>query len=207
MKKWSSFLVGWILFCFLTGCATHRVKRDLIALLPDSDGKGGAVTVTTRGGSQILGKPGYATEVEDINKPPLTPRPISENEIKNVFGTALSALPEPPSRSISFLLFFEHDTAELTQESKNLLPEVLQTIRNRESNEVYVVGHTDLVGTEAYNIELSSRRARHVRDLLVSGDIKSSSLFISYYGKAKPLVPTKDEVPEPRNRRVEVIVR
>jgi outer membrane protein OmpA-like peptidoglycan-associated protein len=207
MKKWNSLLVGWIFFCLLAGCATHRVKRDLIALLPDPDGKVGTIQVTTGGGSQILDKPGYATEGEDVNKPPLTPRPISENEIKNVFGTALSALPKAPSRFISFLLFFEHDTAELTQESKNLLPQILQTITNRESNEVYVVGHTDLVGTEAYNIELSSRRARHVRDLLVSGDIKSSSLFISYYGKAKPLVPTKDEVPEPRNRRVEVIVR
>jgi outer membrane protein OmpA-like peptidoglycan-associated protein len=175
--------------------------------LPDPDGKVGTVSVTTRGGSQILDKPGYATEVEDVNKPPLTPRPVSENEIKDVFGPALSALPDRAGRFISFLLYFEHDTAKLTQESKNLLPEVLQTITNRESNEVYVVGHTDLVGTEAYNIELSSRRAGHVRDLFVSGGIKSSSLFVSYYGKARPLVPTNDKVPEPRNRRVEVIVR
>src|SRR5512139_2689983 len=207
MKKWGNFLVGWIFFCLLTGCATSRVKRDLIVLLPDPDGKVGAVTVTTWEGCQILDKPRYATEVQDINKPPLTPRPISENEIKDVFGTALSALPDPTGRFISFLLYFEHDTAELTQESKNLPPEVLKTIKNRESNEVYVVGHTDLVGTEAYNIELSSRRAGYVRDLFVSGGIKSSSLFVSYYGKARPLVATKDEVPEPRNRRVEVIVR
>jgi len=207
MKKWSSLLVGCIFFCLLAGCATHRAKRDLIVLLPDPDGKGGAVTVTTGEGSQILDKPGYATEVEDVNKPPLTPRPVSENEIKDVFGPALSAQPDPAGRFISFLLYFEHDTAELTQESKNLLPEVLKTIKNRKSNEVYLVGHTDLVGTETYNIELSSRRARHVRDLLVSSGIKSSSLFVSYYGKARPLVPTNDEVPEPRNRRVEVIVR
>jgi outer membrane protein OmpA-like peptidoglycan-associated protein len=70
-----------------------------------------------------------------------------------------------------------------------------------------VVGHTDLVGTEPYNIELSSRRANHVRDLLVTKGIKPSALSVSFYGKARPLVPTRDEVPEPRNRRVEVIVR
>jgi outer membrane protein OmpA-like peptidoglycan-associated protein len=63
------------------------------------------------------------------------------------------------------------------------------------------------VGTEAYNIELSSRRANHVRNLLVSSGIKSSAFFVSYFGKARPMVPTKEEVPEPRNRRVEVIVR
>ena len=207
MKQWSNVLVVCIFFTLLTGCGAHRAKRDLIVLLPDPDGKGGAITVTTRGGSQILDKPGYATEVEDVNKPPLTPRPVNENEIKDVFGPALLAQPDPTGRFISFLLYFEHDTTKLTQESKNLLSEVLKTIKNRKSNEVYVVGHTDLVGTEAYNIELSSRRARHVRDLLVSSGIKSSGLFISYYGKARPLVLTKDDVPEPRNRRVEVIVR
>jgi outer membrane protein OmpA-like peptidoglycan-associated protein len=175
--------------------------------LPDPDGKVGTVSVTTRGGSQILDKPGYATEVEDVNKPPLTPRSVSENGIKDVFGPTLSAQPDLADRFISFILYFEHNTAKLTQESKNLLPKVLKTIKNRKSKEVYVTGHTDLVGTEAYNIELSSRRARHVRDLLVSNGIKSSSLFISYYGKARPLVPTNDKVPEPRNRRVEVIVR
>jgi outer membrane protein OmpA-like peptidoglycan-associated protein len=207
MKQWRNVFIVWIFFCFLTGCGAHRAKRDLIVLLPDPDGKGGAITVTTRGGSQILDKPGYATEVEDVNKPPLTPRPVNENEIKDVFGPALLAQPDPTGRFISFILYFEHDTTKLTQESKNLLPEVLKTIKNRKSNEVYVVGHTDLVGTEAYNIELSSRRANHLRDLLVSSGIKPSALFVSFYGKARPLVPTKDEVPEPRNRRVEVIVR
>ena len=207
MKKWGNFLVGWIFFCLLTGCATHRAKRDLIVLLPDPDGKVGAVTVTTWEGCEILDKPGYATEVEDINKPPLTPRSISENEIKDVFEPTLSALPDPAGRFISFLLYFENDSAKLTPESKNLLPEGLKTIKKRKSKEVYVVGHTDLVGTEVYNIELSSRRARHVRDLFVSSGIKSSSVFVSYYGKARPSVPTDDEAPEPRNRRVEVIAR
>jgi outer membrane protein OmpA-like peptidoglycan-associated protein len=84
---------------------------------------------------------------------------------------------------------------------------VLKTIKNRKPNEVYIVGHTDLVGKEGYNIELSSRRAHYIRDLLVSNGIKPNSLFVTFYGKSRPLVPTKDEVPEPRNRRVEVIVR
>lgn len=207
MKQWNILLVGWIFFCLLTGCATYRAKRDLIVLLPDPDGKEGAVTVTTNRGSQILDKPGYATEIEDLNKAPTAPQPVNENEINDLFGLALSAQPDPAGRFIFFILYFEHDSAKLTRESKNLLPEVLKTIKNRKSNEVYVVGHTDLVGTEAYNLELSSRRANYVRDLLVSSGIKSSSLFVSYYGKARPLVPTKDKVPEPRNRRVEVIAR
>jgi outer membrane protein OmpA-like peptidoglycan-associated protein len=207
MKHWRNVLFVWIFLCFLTGCGAHRAKRDLIVLLPDPDGKGGVVTVTTQGGSQILDKPGYAVEVEGLNKPPIAPQPVEEKEITDVFGPALSMLPDPASRFILIILYFERDTTKLTHESKDLLVEVLRTIKRRESNEVYVVGHTDLVGREPYNTELSSRRANHVRDLLVSSGIKPDMLFVSFYGKARPLVPTQDQVPEPRNRRVEVIVR
>jgi outer membrane protein OmpA-like peptidoglycan-associated protein len=197
----------WIFLCFLTGCGAHRAKRDLIVLLPDRDGKGGVVTVTTQGGSQILDKPGYAIEIEDLNQPTIAPQPIDEKEIADIFGPTLSMLPDPASRLILIILYFEPDTTKLTHESKDLVAEILSTIKSRKSDEVYVVGHTDLVGNEAYNTGLSSRRANYVRDLLVSSGIKPNTLFISFYGKARPLVPTQDEVPEPRNRRVEVIVR
>jgi outer membrane protein OmpA-like peptidoglycan-associated protein len=197
----------WIFLCFLTGCGAHRAKRDLIVLLPDRDGKGGVVTVTTQGGSQILDKPGYAIEIEDLNQPTIAPQPIDEKEIADIFGPTLSMLPDPASRLILIILYFEPDTTKLTHKSKDLVAEILNTIKSRKSDEIYVVGHTDLVGNEAYNTGLSSRRANYVRDLLVSSGIKPNTLFISFYGKARPLVPTQDEVPEPRNRRVEVIVR
>ncbi|HYA94380.1 MAG TPA: OmpA family protein [Thermodesulfobacteriota bacterium] len=179
----------------------------MIVLLPDQNGKGGVITVTTQGGSQILDKPGYGIEVEDLNKPPVAPKPVEDKEISDVFAPALSVLPDRTSRFISFILYFERNTTKLTHESNDLLSRVQKTIKSRDSKEVYVVGHTDLVGTEAYNAGLSSRRANHIRDLLVSSGIKPKTLFVSSYGKARPLVPTKDQVPEPRNRRVEVIVR
>jgi OmpA-OmpF porin, OOP family len=224
MRQWRKGLFVLIFFCFLVGCGTHRAKRDQIVLLPDSEGKGGVtrdrivllpdsegkggvITVTTKGGSQTLDKPGYAIEIEDPNRPPNAPQPVNEKEITDVFGPALLAKPDPVSRFILFILYFEHDATKLTYESKDSLADVLKTIKNRKPSEVYVVGHTDLVGKEEYNIGLSSRRANYVRDLLVSNGIKPNSLFVTYYGKSRPLVPTKDEVPEPRNRRVEVIVR
>jgi outer membrane protein OmpA-like peptidoglycan-associated protein len=207
MRSWRNILFVWVFFCFLTGCATHRAKRDLIVLLPEPDGKTGVITVTTQGGSQILDKPRNAIEVEAPHKPPTAPVPMEEKEIRDVFGPALSALPDPSNRFISFILYFEHDTAALTHESKALLTEVLKTIKSLKSNEVYVMGHTDLVGTEAYNVRLSSRRANSVRDLFVSRGIKPNTLFVSFYGKTRPLIPTEDEMPEPRNRRVEVFLR
>ncbi len=145
MKQWRNVFIVWIFFCLLTGCGAHRANRDLIVLLPDPDGKGGVITVTTKGGSQILDKPGYAIEVEDLNKAPIAPQPVNEKEITGVFGLALLAQPDPAGRFILFILYFEHDTAKLTHESKDLFPEILRTIKNRKSNEVYVVGHSDLV--------------------------------------------------------------
>ena len=207
MRQRRNVLFVLIFFCLLSGCAAHRANRDLIVLLPDQNGKGGVITVTTQGGSQILDKPGYGIEVEDLNKPPVAPKPVEDKEISDVFAPALSVLPDRTSRFISFILYFERNTTKLTHGSNDLLSQVQKTIKSRNSNEVYVVGHTDLVGTEAYNAGLSSRRANTVRDLLVSSGIKPKTLFVSSYGKARPLVPTKDQVPEPRNRRVEIIVR
>jgi outer membrane protein OmpA-like peptidoglycan-associated protein len=207
MRHWRNVLFLWIFLFLLSGCGAHRAKRDLIVLLPDSNGKGGVITVTTQGGSQILDRPGYAIEVEDLNQPPIVPRPVEEKEITDIFGPALSMLPDPTSRFILIILYFERDTTKLTHESKDILAEILRTVKSRQSNEVYVVGHTDLVGKEAYNTGLSQRRANYVRNLLVSSGVKPNTLFVSFYGKARPLVPTQDEVPEPRNRRVEVIIR
>ena len=224
MKPWKNLFVSWILLGLITGCS---VKQDLIApstsnqdpiipppanwefivLLPGPDGKVGTIQVTTGGGSQVLDKPGYGTQVEDFSKPPTTPKPLDESEIMSVFGPALSCLPDSTGLYISFLLYFENDTSKLTPEAQKVLLEIVRTIENRKSKEICVVGHTDRLGTEAYNRGLSSRRANYVRDQLLVNGVKSSALVVSFHGEAMPLVNTEDEVAEPMNRRVEVIVR
>jgi outer membrane protein OmpA-like peptidoglycan-associated protein len=198
----------------LLGCSAKKdlivpspESRELIILLPNPDGKTGMIQVTTKGGSQILESPGDSTQVEEISKPPTVPKPLDENKIMSIFGSALSVQPESKGRFASFLLYFESDTNKLTHESRETLSEVVRTIKNLKSNEVYVVGHTDRVGTEKYNIELSSARANFVRDQLVSNGVKSSTFFVSFHGEAMPVVKTEDEVAEPLNRRVEVIYR
>ena len=208
MKPCSNLLLFWLLLSLLTGCSAHLPKqRDQIVLLPDPDGKVGVIKVVTEGGSQILDKPGYSTQIEDLSKPPIAPTPINEKEIMNVFGPTLSAQPDLMGRFILFILYFESDTTKLTHEAQGLFPEVVRAIKSRKSKEIYVLGHTDRVGTEVYNIGLSSKRAYYIRDRLVSNGIKSSALVVSFHGEAIPLGYTEDEIAEPRNRRVEVIVK
>ena len=203
MRPWNNGFLSWAFICLLAGCSANR---DLIILLPDPDGRTGAIQVTNKGGSQILDKPWYATQVQDFRVSPTAPHPTDEAAIKSIFEKALAALPDE-ERFNSFILLFESDSTELMPESKGLLPEIVKAIKNRKANEIYVVGHTDRVGTESYNTWLSFNRADCVRDLLVLSGVKRDLIFVSFYGESKPLVPTEDEVAEPRNRRVEVMVR
>jgi outer membrane protein OmpA-like peptidoglycan-associated protein len=68
-----------------------------------------------------------------------------------------------------------------------------------------VTGHTDTVGSDAYNMRLSLRRAESVAAELEKQGIKSSEIDIIAKGKKDLLVPTADGVREPQNRRVTIL--
>lgn len=129
---------------------------------------------------------------------------MDDEEVRDVVGPALQALPKPPEQ---FVLYFKWDSAELTGESRARVRDVVRTIRERASTDVSVVGHTDTVGGRPYNNGLSLDRARAVAALLVAEGVARSDLDVTSHGKDNPLVSTGDQVPEPRNRRVEVTVR
>jgi OOP family OmpA-OmpF porin len=69
-----------------------------------------------------------------------------------------------------------------------------------------VTGHADRAGPEAYNLDLSLRRANAVRDALIQRGVKASGISVAGRGEAEPAVPTADGVPEAANRRVEIIL-
>ncbi len=178
-------------------------SRDIIVLLPDDQGKTGAIVVSSAGIERRLDRPGQAVTVE-AGSPPGLPAVMPVQEAQAIAGPALAALPKPPSR---FILYFEHDSADLTAESRALLHKVLETIRVRPPLDISVVGHTDTVGKEEYNYALSMKRAKAVASVLLGNGVDPSILEITSHGEDNPLVPTGDQVPEPRNRRVEITVR
>ena len=192
----------------LAACATSPkppppASPDIIVLLPDDQGKTGAIVVSSAGVERHLDQPGQTVTVE-AGSPPGLPTVMPGQEVHAVAGPALAALPKPPAR---FILYFEHDSVNLTPESRARLKNVLETIRERAPVDVSVVGHTDTVGKKEYNYALSMKRAKAVASILVGKGIDPSVLDITSHGKDNPLVPTGDQVPEPRNRRVEITVR
>ena len=186
---------------------TEGPKGDLFVLLPEPNGEAGSIRVANAGGSQILDKPGDMTRVEDFNRPPIAPRLLDEKGVASIFGDALLAQPDLSPRFVSFTLWFESDRTKFANGSKETLSEILTTVEIRKPKEIHIVGHTDRVGTDSHNLKLSSRRANFVRDFLTSKGVKSSVLFVSFQGESRPFVYTEDEVAEPLNRRVEVMIR
>ena len=101
---------------------------------------------------------------------------------------------------------FAFDKATLTPEAKKILDGAAELLDKHERVLVEVAGHTDSIGTEAYNMGLSERRANAVKDYLVSKGVKASRLTAKGYGETQPVASNDTEAGRAENRRVELIV-
>jgi outer membrane protein OmpA-like peptidoglycan-associated protein len=204
MRKAISHLkIGGFSFLVLLLVAGCGPKSQFI-VMPDPDGKVGKVEVVTQKGSQTLDQAWQATEVKGIDQMPSEPKVLDEKKVREKFKDALEARPEKP---VTYLIYFKSGGTEITADSQQTIPEVLKTIRDRNSTEISVSGHTDSVGSVEFNRVLSLNRARAVASILVSQGVGTEIIEITYHGKENQLVRTPDGVAEPRNRRVEITIR
>jgi outer membrane protein OmpA-like peptidoglycan-associated protein len=199
--KCGVILLVLLVLLIISGCAT---VKDTVVLVHDADGRVGKLTVTTEGGTQTLAVANTMVVVTGSEKNPSDPKKVDQSRIDSLFTDSIKALPTEP---VSLLFYFLNDSTELTAESKSHIPEVLSLINKREFYEISIIGHTDTTGSDEYNMRLSSARAESVRETLLSGGIRSDRIELRYHGKRDPIIPTGDNVREPRNRRVEVIVK
>lgn len=200
MARRIGFTVVLLSLLTLVACA----PKSVVVLIPDPDGSVGKVAVSNPGGSQVLQQAGQATFIEDSQHAPQAPVIMEQAEIQRRFGPALAARPLPPE---SFTLYFHRNSIELLDSSLAMLPQILKAIKDRGSVDVSVVGHSDTLGNDQYNIRLSRQRAEAVAQRLTAQRVDPKTLEITSHGKRRLLIPTGDQVSEPRNRRVEVTVR
>ncbi len=99
---------------------------------------------------------------------------------------------------------FEFDSAKLTAASSTTLDSVAASLREWSDVRVQIEGHTDSVGADAYNLQLSRKRAESVRDYLVAKGVDRSRLAAVGYGESKPVTENSTEAGRARNRRVEL---
>jgi len=184
---------------------SHLGGDALFVLTPDPDGDVGAITLTPADGAGTpitLDTAGAATRFDFGRFLPVYT--LDAAGIDRAFDTVVAAEPVPPAR---FLLYFETGTATLTPESAGDIDRILAAIADRDSRDIAITGHADRAGSDAANYQISIRRAQAVSNTLVDAGIPRDSLDLTSHGEANPIVPTADGVAEPRNRRVEVIVR
>lgn len=189
-----------VLLFSLSGCA----KQTTVVLLPDPSGKVGQVTVTSDVGSVDITRAQEATVIKGRQSTPSAPKVLPDDIIQRDFSEALASLPEPP---VHFILYFQQDSNRLTSASTKNIPKVLATAKKRNSQNISVIGHTDTAGNSAYNMRLSNQRADAIAKILVDKGIDVQFIKVTSHGENNPLIPTKDNVNEARNRRVEVVVR
>ena len=100
-------------------------------------------------------------------------------------------------------VLFAFDSAQLTSEAQALLADVSTRLTGASLISVRVVGHTDSVGSEAYNQELSERRARSVADFLVAQGVPAEKLSNEGRGESQPVADNASDAGRAQNRRVE----
>lgn len=178
--------------------------QSLVVLLPEPGGKLSGLTITNSAGMQTLDRPNQAVRIQRADVSPGAPFMMGADEVRQVFGPLLDALPAP---EMSILLYFGLNSDTLTAESQAELPRILEAVRQRHSTSISVIGHTDTTGNSQSNYQLGLRRAQSVIDILRAQGAKESDLTAESHGDADLLIKTGAGVDEPRNRRVEVIVR
>ena len=120
--------------------------------------------------------------------------------------------PPPPSPPVSEKVtfdtdtFFDFDKAVLKQEGKNKLTELVSRLSGMTVEVIVAVGHTDSVGSDAYNQKLSERRAQAVKEFLQTHNLPADRIYMEGKGEKQPVASNKNKDSRAKNRRVEVEV-
>lgn len=102
---------------------------------------------------------------------------------------------------------FDFDSDNLTDEAKEILNQVADTLKSYADIKVEIAGHTDDQGSEAYNQSLSERRAKSTKTYLVGRSIENERMTTNGYGKTQPIDPATTDEARAKNRRVELRVK
>jgi outer membrane protein OmpA-like peptidoglycan-associated protein len=205
MQKLRSWMVlpGLLGSVLLLSACAPTIPRSYVVLVPDLDGAVGQVIVSGQKGSQVLTRAGQVAGI-DGNE---VKAQLAGPKLDADFSDAKAAQPTPPEH---FMLYFVSGGTRLTEESEIQFTDILTRWKTRGAQaivEVVVIGHTDTVGSAENNIALSAHRAKAVADRLQAAGLKLSALTLESHGEKNPLIPTKNGVSEPRNRRVQVTIR
>ena len=103
-------------------------------------------------------------------------------------------------------VLFDFDKSNIKPEGAAILDRLVAFMNENKDKKVNLAGHTDNIGTEAYNQRLSERRANSARDYLVKRGVDASRVSSQGFGESKPIADNKTREGRAKNRRVEIKV-
>ena len=193
-RRWGSCAMGGAIVGGVVGGTAGGVAVNNTG--DPSDGERAAGIVGGGAAGALIGALlGHAICDPEIEAPPPAP------------AAAAPPPPPPPAKPIVTLHGpeFDFDKATLKPEGKKHVDEAVRVMNDNPSLHVSAEGHTDSIGTDAYNQRLSERRAKAVRDYMVSQGIDASRISTVGYGKTKPIADNKTAEGRAENRRVEIM--
>lgn len=182
--------------------ALEQSGSDLIVLLPSTEAAAIEVSGAGDGGVILLDEPLQAAVTSPVGVA-ATPR-LDQAGVAETLRDAAAA--EPPAFA-SYLVFFDVGGADITADSLEAFNAAIADAGGRDAARVTVFGHTDTVGAQSFNVTLSRSRAEQVAAALVEAGLPPDAVDADSFGETRLLVETPDSVSEPRNRRVEIVVR
>lgn len=116
--------------------------------------------------------------------------------------------PPPAATKVTYAAdaFFDFDKSVLKPEGKAKLDDLISKVKGINLEVVIAVGHTDSIGSDAYNQGLSMRRSESVKAYLVSNGIEKNRVYTEGKGEKQPVADNKTSEGRAKNRRVEIEV-
>ncbi|WP_293958532.1 OmpA family protein [uncultured Fusobacterium sp.] len=108
--------------------------------------------------------------------------------------------------SMPELVLFDFNKYEVKNKVKGSLNTLAKALEENPDIRIKIDGYTDFIGSEGYNLDLSVKRAKSIKNYLVDRGVKSSNISIEGYGKQNPIANNATAAGRAKNRRVEFII-
>ncbi|MBD3841119.1 MAG: OmpA family protein [Campylobacterales bacterium] len=132
--------------------------------------------------------------IDTIDKCPNTPQGVFVDE-------------DGCTKTLKFSVNFDSDSDLIEKEFLPIVNDVLKLAFEGYGYDIYILGHTDSISTNQYNMELSKKRAQRLKSIISSFDIDLSRVHIHWYGESQPIATNVTSDGRYLNRRVEIFLK
>jgi len=152
-------------------------------------------------------KPVVAAAPAPVVAPPApAPAPVAPAPAPAPAVAAIAPVPSSEKVTYAADAFFDFNKADLKQEAKTKLDDLVSKTKEINLEVIIAVGHTDSIGGDAYNDKLSVKRAESIKTYLTSKGVEANRVYTEGKGKKQPVADNKTAEGRAKNRRVEIEV-